>query len=134
MKRFSLKDMSNKGFRFENGVLSKQKNTFFKKNKYGAVKQTYDGYSYDSKMEANYAYQLDMRKKAGEIESWQRQHKISLDINGVHIANYFVDFVVYFKDGRKEFHEVKGVETDLWKMKWKITKALYPDFNLVLIK
>lgn len=107
---------------------------FVNRNKFGAVKQTYRGYSYDSKLEAQYASQLDWMIKAKEVEKWERQVKISLDINGVHIANYFIDFKVYFTDGRIEFHEVKGAETEVWKMKWKISKALYPDYNFVLVK
>jgi hypothetical protein len=89
-------------------------------------------------MEAEVAHRLDLLKKSinprERVKSWDRQFKISLDVNGVHIANYFIDFVVEFEDGRKEFWEVKGMETDLWKLKWKLTKALYPDYNLVLVK
>lgn len=103
-------------------------------NKYKAKKQTYNGYSYDSKLEASYAMELDLLIKAGEVDKWERQHKISIDINGVHICNYFIDFKVYFVDGRIEYHEVKGYETDVWKLKWKLSKALYPDNNFVLIK
>jgi len=64
------------------------------KNKFNAVRQTYNGYSYDSTMEAKYAAQLDWRIKAGEVKKWERQHKISLDVNGVHIANYFIEEIV----------------------------------------
>ena len=113
------------------------KNYFHKGNKYRNVRQTYNGHNYDSKMEAQVAFNLDTMKKAvgrEKVTNWERQYKISLDVNGVHIANYFIDFMVEFEDGRKEFWEVKGMETDLWKLKWKLTKALYPDYNLVLIK
>ena len=105
-----------------------------KPNKYNAVKQTYNGYNYDSKMEAMYASQLDWLIKAKEIDKVERQHKISLDVNGVHIANYFIDFKVYYCDGHVEYHEVKGAETMLWRMKWKLSKAMYPDRKFVLIK
>lgn len=104
------------------------------KNKYGATKQHYNGYSYDSKLEASYAQELDWLIKANEIERWERQFKLSLDVNGIHICNYYVDFKVYYIDGRIEYHEVKGYETDVWKMKWKLSHALYPDNNFVLIK
>lgn len=110
------------------------KQTKFKKNKYGAVRQTYNGYSYHSKKEAEYAAHLDWRIKAGEVEKWERQHKISLDVNGKHIGNYFIDFKVYLSDGSIEYHEVKGAETSTWRMKWQLTKALYPDYKLVLVK
>lgn len=107
---------------------------FNKFAKYRNTKQTYNGYSYDSKLEAGHAQHLDLLIKAGEVEKWERQHKISIDINGVHICNYFIDFKVYFIDGRIEYHEVKGYETDVWKLKWKLSKAIYPDNNFVLIK
>jgi hypothetical protein len=115
-----------------------QKNFYHKRNKYRNVRQTYNGHNYDSKMEAEVAHKLDLMKKnidkTNRVKNWERQYKISLDINGVHIANYFIDFMVEFVDGRKEFWEVKGMETDLWKLKWKMTKALFPEYNLVLIK
>ncbi len=106
----------------------------FSKSKYKAVKQNYNGYSYDSKLEANWAAQLDLMIKAKEVKKWERQHKISIDIDGIHICNYFIDFKVWFTDGRVEYHEVKGYETEVWKLKWKLSKALYPDNNFVLIK
>lgn len=104
------------------------------RNKYNAVRQTYNNYNYDSKLEAKYAYELDLRIKIGEVEYWERQHKLRLNVNGIHICNYYVDFKVIFTDGRIEYHEVKGVETILWRIKWRISKALYPDHKFVLIK
>jgi hypothetical protein len=105
-----------------------------KPNKYKAESQVYGGYRYDSKKEASYAMQLDWMKKAGEITGYERQHKISIDVNGVHICNYFIDFKVFYKDGHVEYHEVKGFETDLWRLKWRLSKAMYPDYTFVLIK
>ena len=108
------------------------------RSKFGNVKQVYNGRQYDSKLEAMVAGKLDMLKKAvnerNRVRSWEPQYKISIDINGVHICNYFIDFKVDFVDGRKEFWEAKGMETDVWKIKWKLTKAIYPDYVLVLIK
>ena len=114
--------------------MGRQYNYNFSKSKYKAVKQSYNGYNYDSKLEANYASQLDLLIMAKEVEKWERQYKISIDVNDVHICNYFIDFKVWFTDGRVEYHEVKGYETEVWKMKWKLSKAIYPDNNFVLIK
>lgn len=116
------------------GKQQAQSKTSPKENKFNAVRQTYKGFSYDSKREARHAAELDWMIKAKEVKKWERQVKISLDVNGVHIANYFMDFVVYFTDGRVEYHEVKGAETMLWRMKWRLAKAMYPDRNFVLIK
>jgi len=103
-------------------------------NKFNATKQTYNGYNYDSKKEASYAEQLDWMVKAGEIKEWSRQAKIDCTVNGKHVCNYFIDFEVTLPDGRIEFHEVKGFETDVWRLKWKLSQAVYPDRTFVLVK
>jgi Protein of unknown function (DUF1064) len=65
-----------------------------KPSKYHAKTSMYNGYNYDSKKEAEYAMQLDWLIKAKEIKSWERQFKIDIIINGIHICNYFIDFKV----------------------------------------
>ena len=94
-----------------------------KQSKYGNVAKEYNGITFHSKKEAAYAQELDLRIKAKDIKSWERQIKISLDVNGYHIANYYIDFVITHNDKTKEYVEVKGFETDVWKMKWQ--KRLY---------
>ncbi len=107
-------------------------------NKYKAEKQTFNGRSYHSKKEANYAVQLAWLKKIGEIKEIIPQYKLDLRVNGIHITNYFIDFKVEYTDGRVELIEVKGFETDLWHLKWKLTEALIdeiePGSKLILIK
>ncbi len=100
-----------------------------KKNKYNAQKMNYGGVSYHSKFEARVAEDLDWRIKAGEIKSWERQVKISIDVNGKHICNYFIDFKVYHHDKSIEFIEVKGFETEVWRLKWKLFEALLPEIE-----
>lgn len=87
-----------------------------------------------SKKEAQYAAELDLRLKAKDIKRWQRQVKIPIEVNGYHICNYFIDFVVEHNDGHLEYVEVKGMETDVWKMKWKLCEALHPDWEMTIIK
>ncbi len=111
-----------------------RKINFSRTNKYNSKKSSYGGRIYHSALEASYAKDLDWMKKAGEVKKWTPQFKLSLDINDTHIANYFMDFKVEFTDGRIEMHEVKGYETDLWRMKWRIAIAIFPDYNFVLIK
>ena len=105
-----------------------------KKNKFNAVSSVYNNYRYDSKLEAGYAMKLDWLKKAKEIRGWDRQHKIEFVINETLVGTYLIDFRVMLNDGRVEYHEVKGAETSIWRLKWKIAKALYPDRVFVLIK
>lgn len=117
-----------------NCVLKAKNMKIFSKNKYNSKRTKYNGRYYDSAMEAAYAEKLDFRKKNGEIKEIIPQFKISIDINGEHIANYYMDFKVILSDGRIEMHEVKGAETQLWRMKWRLSKALHPEWNFILIK
>lgn len=106
-------------------------------NKYGAKSSIYDGIQYHSKLEAKYAADLDLLKKAGEIKGWERQVKIPLEVNGFHIANYYVDFRIEHNNGTIEYVEVKGFETEVFRLKWKIFEAIMseiPDVKLTVQK
>lgn len=103
-------------------------------SKFNNKSTVYKGIRYDSIKEAEYAKTLDLRILAGEVKEWTRQFKISLDLNGVHITNYFIDFRVTMADGSIEYHEVKGFETEVWRLKWLLSTAIYPDWTFVVIK
>jgi hypothetical protein len=106
-------------------------------SKYRNVRVEYNGVSYQSKKECAYAQELDLRKRAGDIKSWVRQVKIDLTVNGKHITNYFIDFLIMHNDDSFEYVEVKGYETEEWKLKWKIFNILYeniPNTKLTLVK
>lgn len=80
---------------------------------------------FQSKKEMEYAKELDFRKKAGDVMDWKPQHKLELKVNGVKVCNYIIDFFVTLKDGSHQYVEVKGgFETELWRLKWKLTMAL----------
>lgn len=114
-----------------------------KGNKFGAMKTTVDGIVFHSKREAEYYGQLKMMKRAGKISSFERQ--ISFPLYAMwggntpdesrKIGNHIVDFVVVdIMSGQKEVHEVKGMETDVWKLKKKIFEANYPHIPYKVIK
>ena len=107
-------------------------------NKYKAERQTFNGRNYHSKLEADYALNLEWQRKAGEIKEIIPQYKLDLRVNGIHIANYFIDFKVTYSDNRVELFEVKGFATDLWRLKWRLTEALLdeiePGAKLVIVK
>lgn len=94
-----------------------------------AKRTEYNGLWYQSKLEANYAMQLDFRIRAGEVKKWKRQVKIELKVNGVKICNYYIDFKVTMADGSTQYVEVKGLEMELWKMKWKLCMALKEEID-----
>jgi hypothetical protein len=113
--------------------------TYFqvKQNKYNAKTSIYKNLSYDSKKEAGYAAELDLRVMAHDIKSWTRQIKIPLDVGKYHICNYYIDFVITHNDDSIEYVEVKGFETAVWKLKWKLFEALYgedPNVTLTVVK
>lgn len=114
------------------------KSAYRKKGKYGNKSQTYNGRTYHSIREANHAEELDWRIKAGEIKEVIPQHKIDLKVAGVHICNYYIDFKVILKDDSVEYHEVKGFETETWRLKWKLFEALLDEIDkgaaLIIIK
>jgi hypothetical protein len=93
-------------------------------NKYHAKRAEFNGEVYASKKEASYAWELEMRKKAKDIKDYRRQVRIPLDVNGYHICNYIIDFVVTENDNTETYTEVKGFSTSVWEFKWKLCEAL----------
>lgn len=104
-----------------------------RKNKYNAKTSLYNGRSYHSRKEASYAETLDWLKKSGEIKDWKPQKKIEISVNGKHICNHYVDFEVYYRDGRIEWHEVKGFATNEWILKRRLIEAIF-DTKYVVIR
>lgn len=109
-----------------------------KKTKYRNSFTDYNGSRYHSKFEAKVAQDLDFMKKSGEVEEWERQVRIDLRVDGEHVCNYYIDFIVYHKSGVKEYIEVKGFETDVWRIKWRLfelqIKREEPDAILTVMK
>lgn len=109
-------------------------------NKYHSKSTQVEGITYHSKLEAGYADELRIRLMAKDIAGWERQVKIDLTVNGYHITNYYIDFVITNNDGSKEWVEVKGFETEVWKIKWRLLEALFdtmkenPDDKLTVVK
>lgn len=79
----------------------------------------------DSKFEAGYAQELELRKKAGDIKDFEEQKTMELIVNGFVVGTYKIDFIVYHNDDLIEYVETKGFATEVWKLKWKIFTAMY---------
>jgi hypothetical protein len=112
--------------------------TYYVVNKWGRAKKTVQaGVKYDSGFEASYARELNLRVKAGDIEGFDSHVRIPLVVNGYHIADYYIDFVIYHKDGTREYVETKGIKTRDWALKWKIFEAMMaqePNVKLTLVQ
>lgn len=93
-------------------------------NKYNNTWTEYNGVKYQSKKEANYAAELDLLKKAGEVKEWKRQKRFEITKRGKHICYYYIDFEVLTKKGI-EYIDIKGFKTNIYKLKKKLVEAQY---------
>lgn len=92
----------------------------------GKANRTIDGILFHSAREAKRYSELKLLEKAGEIIDLDRQIKFSLDVNGVHIADYWADFTYELRDGGTQVVEdAKGHRTREYMMKKRLMKARY---------
>lgn len=96
-----------------------------RRNKYNAKRTLYNGHWYHSMMEADYAHLLDRALDKRIIKAVERQ--ISIPLLGAGNKpiglRMIIDFGITKNDGEKTLHEVKGFETDVFKLKHKILKT-----------
>lgn len=107
-----------------------------KTNKYHAIKETVGNIKFDSKKERQRFEELNMLEQAGEIRNLKLQHEFLLqgaftDTTGERTRSikYIADFT-YWKDNTFVIEDVKGMKTDVYKLKrkmmaekgWKITE------------
>lgn len=103
-------------------------------SKYSAIKTVYSGKTYDSKLEARYAQFIERMIKKGEAVSVEPQYTLRLEVNGELICKYIPDFMITFTDGHIEMWDAKGMETKDFKIKWKLAKVLYPQYDFKIKK
>lgn len=98
-----------------------------KRAKYGNVKTTVDGVTYDSKREAAYAQELKLREKAGEVGGIELQKVFPLIAPGGFVVGaYRADFAFWdHKEDRFRVIDVKGFDTPLSRWKRKHVKVQY---------
>lgn len=83
-----------------------------KRNKFGAIKATYKGATYDSKSEAKYAQILDDLLFSGKVLDVKRQVKYPMpNMKGEMRLSYIADFVVTSRTGVEYIIDVKGILT-----------------------
>ena len=109
-------------------------------NKYHAKRtlgRTSDGghRTFDSKFEAAVADELFLRLKAGEINDYECQYKVTMTAYTKHgdvamTMNHKVDFRVHENDGSYTLLEAKGMETADWKMRRNWLTMLWIPENL----
>lgn len=95
-----------------------------KEPKYHNKKVEYNGALYDSMKEAKYAQELDLRIHAREVISVERQKRYQLDVAGVHICDYILDFCVTLPGGKLEYVDVKGYKKGIAYRMFTMKKSL----------
>lgn len=99
-----------------------------KRHKYGAIATIVDGIRFDSKKEARYYEQLKLRVQAGEVRYFLRQVPIYLP-GGTRLV---IDFLEFMAEGPERYVDVKGRETEAFKIKRREVEAAYPSIRIFL--
>lgn len=108
-------------------------------NKYKNKKTQVDMYVFDSAKEAQRYRELKLLEKAGEISNLELQPRFllqdSFKKNGrtYRKVEYVADFQ-YIENGKTIVEDVKGIQTDVFKLKHKIFEKMYPNLELRIIE
>ena len=108
-------------------------------NKYRNKKTQVDMYVFDSIAESKRYKELELLQRVGEIQDLQLQPKFllqeSFKKNGktYRKIEYIADFK-YIENGKTIVEDVKGIQTDVFKLKHKIFEKVYPNLELRIIK
>jgi len=108
--------------------------------KYNAHPVDADGYHFDSLAEERRYRELRLLERNGDIEDLKVHPRFeimpALNIKGKHYRPTFYegDFA-YTENGVDVVEDVKGVQTDVFKLKWKMMWMRYPllDLRIVLV-
>lgn len=104
-------------------------------SKYRAKKTEIDGIKFDSKKEAKRYIALRELEKKGNIEKLMLQPRFLLQEgfrkNGkaYRKIEYVADFM-YEQDGKLIIEDVKGIKTDVYKLKQKLFEKRYQDLTI----
>jgi hypothetical protein len=109
--------------------------------KYHNKKTVIDGITFDSKREAERYCELKLLEKAGKIRYLDLQPEFilqeSFKKNGVtyRAIKYIADFsYIDIETGEIVVEDVKGMETEVFKIKWKLFEYHYPGQTLKIVK
>ena len=107
-----------------------------KKSKYNSRKVRIDGIPFDSQKEADYYRDLKLLLRSGVIDGFCRQARfvVTDGDNETKATEYVTDFVIFFPDKTYKIVDVKGMETEVFKLKLKSLKEKYPKIKIELEK
>ena len=102
-----------------------------KSNKYGSKQTTVDGITFSSKREADRYAELRIMERAGLITGLALQPRYTLregyEFNGrrVRPITYIADFAYVDEHGKQVVEDVKGVRTEVYRLKKKLFERRY---------
>ena len=108
-------------------------------NKYRNKKIIVDDYIFDSIQESRRYKELKLLLRAGQIKNLELQPHFLLQEgfkkNGktYRKIEYIADFK-YIENGKTIVEDVKGLQTDVFKIKHKLFEKKYPELELRIIK
>lgn len=101
-----------------------------RRSKYHAKKTCVDGITFDSRREADRYLVLKSMEEDGVIEDLRRQVRYELvpafDVDGKHYRPvYYVADFTYREHGHEVIEDVKGMKTDVYRLKAKLVAYRY---------
>lgn len=90
-----------------------------------------EGIKFDSKMEAEYYLDLLQSKQAGIVRHFEIQPKFILQEKPK--ITYIADFHVYWENGTDSVIDIKGMETQAFRVKKKLFESKYPHLQLQVL-
>lgn len=105
-------------------------------SKFGAVKVERAGHSFASKAEASLFDYLKLLERAGEIDYLgEQKHVVLVDGDRNHRIEYIADFLVFDKKlNANVYCEMKGFQTDVWRLKRRLWFSFGPTLLRVYMK
>lgn len=109
------------------------------RSKYRNRKVEIDGITFDSKAEARYYKELQLRERAKDIQFFRLQprylvhDKFEKDGKKHQAIFYIADFEIHHNDGSIEVVDVKGMITEVFRIKEKLFNKKFPH-KLTLVK
>ena len=93
-------------------------------SKYRAVRTTVNGLEFASQKEARRYQALLLLERAGQIRDLELQPRFPCHVNDLLVCTYVADFR-YAENGAWIVEDVKGMKTDVYRIKAKLVKAIY---------
>ena len=122
-------------------MIDKRGKLVTKRNKYGvspAHERTVDGHVFASKREATRYLELVLAQRCGDISGLELQPRFKFKAGFSYVADFRYAERYRLRDGgsgyREVVEDVKGVQTDVFKLKRKCMAYFFPDVELRITK